>query len=248
MAIFRFRGKQLEKGRTNRHGRHLFRYVAMAFKKKIFEDDLRLMAELRAEGLTYSEISEKFDVSEQAVHRALKIAGLHKIPGPFSARLNRAILRIEKEEGRPISEVLAECASLRYSTTFTADLLNVSQKTVARLADHYGVEFPDKFECAGYGEPVTGPAIKAAALAKLKKKGITHNGVTRSADEWSRLLGGGRGLVRSRLRNGWTVEDAVTTPAMTRGFRARKKGKYVKPGDDHFWRHDSWGRKREAMG
>jgi hypothetical protein len=41
---------------------------------------------------------------------------------------------------------------------------------------------------------------------------LTHNGVTRTAFEWSRHLGGANQLVSRRLRLGWTIERALTTP------------------------------------
>src|SRR5690606_38272460 len=66
------------------------------------------------------------------------------------------------------------------------------------------------------------PMVKAAKRKRLAEKGITHNGVTRSAQEWSLMLGGNPGLVRKRLRYGWPIKDAVTRPPMRRGHKARK--------------------------
>lgn len=46
---------------------------------------------------------------------------------------------------------------------------------------------------------------------------ITHNGVTRTAKEWSLLLGGAHGLVAERIDEfGWSEERAVTTPVADR--------------------------------
>lgn len=46
---------------------------------------------------------------------------------------------------------------------------------------------------------------------------ITHNGVTRTASEWSRLLGGAPHLVTERIDDfGWSEELAVTTPVADR--------------------------------
>lgn len=41
---------------------------------------------------------------------------------------------------------------------------------------------------------------------------VTHNGVTLTATEWSRRLGGDLQIVHNRLDAGWSVEDAVTRP------------------------------------
>lgn len=46
---------------------------------------------------------------------------------------------------------------------------------------------------------------------------ITHNGVTRTASEWSKLLGGAPHLVTERIDDfGWSEELAVTTPVADR--------------------------------
>ena len=39
---------------------------------------------------------------------------------------------------------------------------------------------------------------------------ITHNGETHIAAEWDKLLGFSHGTVGRRIRNGWSVEDAIT--------------------------------------
>jgi len=41
---------------------------------------------------------------------------------------------------------------------------------------------------------------------------LTFNGETHSASEWERRLGMGRGVLRCRLRQGVSVEEAITTP------------------------------------
>jgi hypothetical protein len=41
---------------------------------------------------------------------------------------------------------------------------------------------------------------------------IAHEGKTLCAAEWSEKLGGSLGLVGSRIRSGWSMSDAVTTP------------------------------------
>lgn len=51
---------------------------------------------------------------------------------------------------------------------------------------------------------------------------IEFNGESLTAEEWSVRLGGGHGLVWSRLKSGWSVEKAITTPP-DRRFNWRKK-------------------------
>lgn len=56
---------------------------------------------------------------------------------------------------------------------------------------------------------------------------ITHAGRTQNLIEWARETGINRGTIRLRLRAGWSVEKALTTPAASRaergimGLRAR---------------------------
>jgi len=40
---------------------------------------------------------------------------------------------------------------------------------------------------------------------------ITYNGITKTSAEWSKNLGLAKGAVWNRIKNGWTVEKAVTT-------------------------------------
>ncbi len=53
-------------------------------------------------------------------------------------------------------------------------------------------------------------------LNKLSNRYLTYNGSTRTITEWSRLLGGTDGLVRQRIKYGWTTEKALTTPPDSR--------------------------------
>jgi hypothetical protein len=46
---------------------------------------------------------------------------------------------------------------------------------------------------------------------KLEKK-ITYNGQTMNMRDWSKSLGGKYNLVSDRLRRGWSVKKALTTP------------------------------------
>lgn len=46
---------------------------------------------------------------------------------------------------------------------------------------------------------------------------ITFSGETLTETQWRRKLGFGRGLIRQRLENGWSVEKALTTPSQIKG-------------------------------
>lgn len=45
---------------------------------------------------------------------------------------------------------------------------------------------------------------------------IEFNGEVHSETQWSRLLGGNRNLVHDRLKKGWSIEKALTTPVCRR--------------------------------
>jgi hypothetical protein len=56
-------------------------------------------------------------------------------------------------------------------------------------------------------------AIETKSTRSRCKDFIEFNGVRMSMEDWGRKLGFGRGAVKARiLRNGWTVEEALTTP------------------------------------
>lgn len=51
---------------------------------------------------------------------------------------------------------------------------------------------------------------------RRSSKLIEYKGEIRSETQWSRLLGGNRNLVHSRLKSGWSIEKALTTPVHKR--------------------------------
>lgn len=52
----------------------------------------------------------------------------------------------------------------------------------------------------------------AAKATKRKRRGLTLNGRTQSIPEWAAELGLSPGNLRWRLNNGWSEEDALSTP------------------------------------
>jgi hypothetical protein len=206
---------------------------------KITKDDLELMAALRADGMTLREIAEKFEISESGTHKALQSIGAADVVGPLSNLGNVRIRRAERAEGRSIEEALADYAARGYSVNFTASVLGISWKTLLKLARHYGISFvTERGKTEGYRTLPIQPMVEAARKKRLKEHGITHEGVTRSAHEWSRRLGGSTGLVSARLALGWSVAEAVTTPPLVRGFKVRKVSRRRIDTRNHVWRKD----------
>jgi hypothetical protein len=44
-------------------------------------------------------------------------------------------------------------------------------------------------------------------------KYLTYNGRTETVEGWTRILGFSHGLIKHRLDNGWSVLEALSTPA-----------------------------------
>lgn len=53
---------------------------------------------------------------------------------------------------------------------------------------------------------------------------LTFEGQTRCLQEWSELKGLSRDCLRDRLKRGWTVAEALSTPTMRCGAKRPKKG------------------------
>ena len=58
--------------------------------------------------------------------------------------------------------------------------------------------------------------LKEQAKNRRNCNMITFNGETKNLTEWSRILGIKRYTLFSRLKNGWSIEKAFTTPTKTR--------------------------------
>lgn len=64
--------------------------------------------------------------------------------------------------------------------------------------------------------------LKEQALNTTQNHVITYKGETHCLIEWVKILGFiSYPTLSSRLRNGWNVEDAFTTPLMNRGVRCK---------------------------
>lgn len=53
---------------------------------------------------------------------------------------------------------------------------------------------------------------------------ITHEGITRTAEQWNQALGFPSGIIHNRLRHGWSVEDALSRPVRHRPQQALPSG------------------------
>lgn len=103
------------------------------------------------------------------------------------------------------------CERWRVFTHFLEDMgLRPEGKTLHRTENSKGYE-PGNCEWA---------TPKRQAIERSTTNLISVNGVTLSASDWSRRLGGGRNLVDSRIELGWSPERAVTTPIQEKPFRA----------------------------
>lgn len=208
----------------------------MSYTAKIPPEDNQLLVALRADGMSLREIAEKFDVTIEAVRKRLKKLGAHKVPGPLNDILNAHILRIEREEGRPIQEALADYASRKYALLFTAELLRISDKALKRIADHYGIAFEKRRgKTAGF---IGRPPVAAIEAARRRHRMITRNGITDTLTGWAKREGLNPNTVRDRVRiRGWSIERALTTPPMTKYVArgpSRRTGK--RPAASHPWR------------
>lgn len=78
-------------------------------------------------------------------------------------------------------------------------------------------------------EGVQADEIEAPANKRTTNKNqITFNGETHSAEHWSKIYGISSTAIRDRIKLGWTIEAALTTPPMphserAKGNRSRKK-------------------------
>lgn len=51
---------------------------------------------------------------------------------------------------------------------------------------------------------------------RRSNKNYTHNGLTMTATEWSKHLGGNKDLIYNRMRQGWSIEKALSTPVVSK--------------------------------
>ena len=64
---------------------------------------------------------------------------------------------------------------------------------------------------------------------------LTFNGETKTLTQWAEQLGGTNYLVGLRLKNGWTIEEAVTTTS-----RPRRRARPLLPSSSCVWATSAW--------
>ena len=79
----------------------------------------------------------------------------------------------------------------------------------------------ERIDVNGNYEPSNCTWITMEQQAKNKRnsKIITYNGLTMNVAEWSKYLGLGRETVRERLKNGWSIKDALSPKKRSREGR-----------------------------
>lgn len=74
----------------------------------------------------------------------------------------------------------------------------------------------ERIDSSGHYEPSNCRWASKAEQSRNTNRNliISHNGMTMTASEWSRKIGGNDLIVSCRIRRGWSIEDAITIPPM----------------------------------
>lgn len=64
--------------------------------------------------------------------------------------------------------------------------------------------------------------MKEQSINKRNTSMLEYNGVVKPIKEWSDAFGFKREVLKSRLRNGWSIEEALTTPSNRHNKRHRR--------------------------
>lgn len=104
---------------------------------------------------------------------------------------------------------------------FAAECAAIRQRAYARL----GLK-PQQDKRVGQWlrRNVSATRFNHSAPAKLRKPAVVHEafGKGQSMDQWADEYGIAKGTVRTRLKFGWTLEEALSTPPSNTGKRAHR--------------------------
>jgi RNA polymerase sigma-70 factor (ECF subfamily) len=118
----------------------------------------------------------------------------------------RKILPMAIEKLPTVKRQVIKFFLLEYDSWRIADLLGIDRQTVL---NHKTKAIENLSKMINY-------ALKTGNMKSHLENpspSFTHNGVTRNANEWSVLLGGDPSLVCARIKSGWAMEKALSTPA-----------------------------------
>lgn len=90
--------------------------------------------------------------------------------------------------------------------------------TMSQLCDYFGLDYGlvnNRIQ-KGWSEEQAFSLPKGAPTEK-RNRVITFNGMTKSLTEWNSMLGGTKNTLSERLRNGFSIERALTEPVRKRG-------------------------------
>ena len=105
------------------------------------------------------------------------------------------------------SDVDTQCYNKRNTIKIS---LNGEEKNIMELSKDTGIDKKIIRKRIKKGVSNLNDLIKPPL--KGYNKTLTYNGITKTYKEWEEYLGYKPGTISSRLRNGWTMEEAVTIP------------------------------------
>lgn len=114
------------------------------------------------------------------------------------------MLDLYKEMGRPTVEVVQELLQ-ENSMQVSASIIGISAHTLKKYAIEKGLTWTHYRQCPNRSPRPVGIKYKNSHIIECLGKSM-------SLADWSRQLGVHHKTILDRLKKGWTVEAALTTP------------------------------------